>query len=173
MHTENNILSRFSSSSRLALALAFAVCLFSATHAEDQPAGMGPMGDMPPKAMPAGGMTGMDMKGKPHPLDMGQIKTQADAEALKPGDSISMACGKCKSVMVMTVTSDTEHVKMMTVGEKSVCDACGGAVEVVGTGKGEGKNQEVKHVCSKCGDDAMFVCASKAGSGAMKGMDMK
>jgi len=42
---------------------------------------------------------------------------------------------------------------------------------VTATGKGEGKNAEVKHVCSKCGDDAMFVCASEPGSGDMKDID--
>lgn len=43
-----------------------------------------------------------------------------------------------------------------------------GTVTVVGTGKGKGKNEEVNHVCSKCGDDAMFACATKPGSGAAK-----
>jgi len=34
--------------------------------------------------------------------------------------------------------------------------------------------QEVKHVCSKCGDDAMLCSATKPGSGGMKDMkDMK
>ena len=56
----------------------------------------------------------------------------------------------------------------MTVGEKSMCHGCDGTVEVVATGKGAGKDAEVKHVCSKCGDDAMFCSATKPGSGAMK-----
>lgn len=106
-----------------------------------------------------------------HLISMNQIKTQAEAEALKPGDSISMACNSCKNVTVMTVTAGTDHIKMMTVGEKHECPLCKGTVTVVGTGKGEGKNQEVKHICSNCGDNAMFVCASKPGSGAMKSMD--
>ena len=106
-----------------------------------------------------------------HPMMMNQIKTQAEAEALKPGDSISMTCNSCKYVMVMPVTTGQEHVKMMTLGEKHICPSCKGSVEVTATGKGEGKNAEVKHVCSKCGDDAMFVCASKPGSGNMKDME--
>ena len=104
---------------------------------------------------------------------MEHITTQAQAEALKPGDSMSMACSKCKHVMVQKVTSDKTHVKMMTVGEKVVCQACGGTVEVVATGTGEGKGAEVKHVCSKCGADAMFCAATKPGSGSMKDMQMK
>jgi len=106
-----------------------------------------------------------------HSVHMNHIKTQAEAEALKPGDSIAMVCSKCKNVMVHEVTTDDAHIKMITVGQKHTCPDCGGNVEIVGTGKGEGKNEEVKHVCSKCGDDAMFVCASKPGSGAMKDME--
>ena len=103
-------------------------------------------------------------------LHMDHIMTQAQAEALKPGDAMSMTCSKCKDVMVQKVTDDKAHVKMMTVGEKVKCMTCDGTVEVVATGKGTGKDAEVKHVCSKCGDDAMFCSATKPGSGAAKDM---
>lgn len=93
---------------------------------------------------------------------MTQIKTQAEAEALKPGDSIAMVCSMCKIVNVHPVGTDKSHVKMMTVGDTHTCSACSGKVTVKGTGKGEGKLQQVKHVCGKCGDDAMFVVATKA-----------
>ena len=73
--------------------------------------------------------------------------------------------------MVRTVATDKAHVKMMTVGEKDMCNVCGGTVTVVATGKGKGKDAEVKHVCSKCGDDAMFCSATKPGSGSMKDME--
>ena len=103
-------------------------------------------------------------------VHMQHIMTQAQAEALKPGDSMAMACGKCRYVMVQTVTTDKAHVKMMTVGEKDVCEVCGGTVTVVATGKGKGKDAEVKHVCSKCGENAMYCAATKPGSGSMKDM---
>ena len=141
MKTKQNILSKISLSSGLAVAVAFATWLPGAASAGEH-----------------------DM------MQMEHIMTQAQAEALKPGDSMSMTCIKCKSVMVQKVTTDNAHVKMMTVGEKVKC-SCGGTVEVVATGKGEGKNAEVKHVCSKCGDDAMFCSAIKPGSGGMKDMD--
>ena len=111
------------------------------------------------------------MKDAQHLLHLERIMTQAQAEALKPGDSMSMTCSKCKDVMVQKVTTDNAHVKMMTVGETSTCQGCGGTVKVVASGKGTGKDAEVKHVCSKCGDDAMFCAATKPGSGAMKGME--
>jgi len=148
MKTKNNVLSRISFNSALSLGSALALWLPGTVRA----------------AEPEGKMGGMHMN---------HIKTQAEAEALKPGDAMSMTCGKCKIVTVQAVTADNAHVKMMTVGEKSTCSSCGGTVEVVGTGKGEGKNQEVKHVCSKCGDDAMFCSTTKPGSDAMKGMKMK
>ncbi len=103
-----------------------------------------------------------------HALHLNHIQTQAEAEALKPGDSIAMACSMCKHVMVHPVTKDKSHVKMMTIGQKHKCAACGGTVTVEGTGKGRGKHEKVKHVCSKCGDDVMFACATKPGSGTAK-----
>ena len=99
-----------------------------------------------------------------HVAHLDHITTQAEAEALKPGDALAMACSMCKHVMVRHVTEDQSHVKLMTIGQEHKC-ICGGIVTVVGTGKGTGKNEEVNHVCSKCGDDAMFVCATKPGSG--------
>ena len=114
---------------------------------------------------------GCQSVGAQHQLHMQHITTQAQAEALKPGDSMSMTCSKCKDVMVQTVTADNAHVKMMAVGEKVMCHICGGTVEVAATGKGTGKDAEVKHVCSKCGDDAIFCSATKAGSDSMKDME--
>ncbi len=110
------------------------------------------------------------VKPAPEMCHMNQINTQAQAEALKTGDSLAMVCSKCKHVLGMKVTAgSTAHIKMMTAGEKCKChEGCDGSVEVVATGKGKGKDAEVKHVCSKCGDDSMFCAAVKPGSGAMK-----
>ncbi len=142
MKMKHNILNKISLSSGLAVALAFGLWLPGAARAADE------------------------MKGAHDMLHMEHIMTQTQAEALKPGDYMSMACSKCKVVIVQKVTADNAHVKMMTVGEKFKCPGCGGPVEVVATGKGEGKDAEVKHVCSKCGDDAMFCSAVKPGTGS-------
>jgi hypothetical protein len=177
MKMKNSLSRNLTFRSGLAIALALAAWSQNAAKAEPEKP-MGPMKgmrptDMPPKDMPPGDMPGMAMKGPQAPMNMSQIKTQADAEAMKPGDSMSMTCTKCKTVMVQRVGGDQAHVKMMTIGETSTCAKCGGSVEVVGTGKGEGKSEEVKHVCSKCGDDAMFCSATKPGSGVMPPMEMK
>lgn len=107
------------------------------------------------------------MKGAEHLLHS-NAKTKADAEALKPGDSIAMACTKCKSVMTHNVTTEKGHIKVMTIGEKHMCPGCKSTITVVGVGKGA--KDEVKHVCEACGDDSVFCCATKPGSGATKGM---
>jgi hypothetical protein len=102
---------------------------------------------------------------------LNEIKTRRQAEALKPGDAVAMVCAKCKSVMVHNVTTEKGHIKIMTVGEKHTCPGCNSTITVVGTGKG--KHDEVRHTCAKCGDDSVFCCATKPGSGPTKGMEKK
>ena len=99
------------------------------------------------------------------------IKTQAEAEALQPGDEIAMACAKCKTVATTRVTTEKGHIKLMTAGEKHLCAGCQSTIHIVGVGKGA--KGEVKHVCDKCGDDSAFCCATKPGTGATKGMEKK
>jgi hypothetical protein len=100
---------------------------------------------------------------------MRQITTPADAEALKPGDSITMVCTKCKSVMLHNVTTEKGHIQAVTVGSKHLCPGCDSTITVVGTGKG--KHDQVKHTCARCGDDSVFCCATKPGTGATRGME--
>ena len=100
------------------------------------------------------------------------IKTKAEADALKPGDTIAMVCAKCKSVMVHNVTTEKGHVKVMTIGEKHLCPGCSTYIKVVGAGK-LGAKDEVRHVCEKCGDESVFCCATGPGSGTTKGMEEK
>jgi hypothetical protein len=102
-------------------------------------------------------------------LMMKQIKTPAEADALKTGDSITMVCSKCKSVMLHNVSTEKGHIQVMTVGSKHMCPGCDSTITVVGTGKG--KHDEVKHTCEKCGNDSVFCCATKPGTGATIGME--
>lgn len=103
-------------------------------------------------------------------MNLKPITTRAEAEALKPGDVIAMACTKCKSIMVHNVTKERGQgaAKVMTVGEKHLCSGCNTYIETVGRGKGA--KDEIRHVCEKCGEDSVFCCASKPGEGATKGM---
>lgn len=101
-----------------------------------------------------------------HVTHLRHVKTRAEVEVLKPGDMVAMVCSMCMYVELHHVTPAKSHVKLMTAGEKHTCAVCRGDVKVVGTGKGTGNKEEVKHVCSKCGDEAMFVCATATGGGA-------
>lgn len=110
-----------------------------------------------------------ELKGYERSLQMRGITTRAQAEALKPGDSIAMVCTKCKSVAVQTVTIEKGHIKHVIPGEKHLCPGCNSYIKVVGVGK-ESKN-ELRHVCDTCGDSSAFCCATKLGEAVTKGME--
>ena len=104
-------------------------------------------------------------------LLMKHVTNRAQIEDLKPGDAVAMACAKCKCVMVQTVTTEKGHIQVMTVGSKHQCPGCRGTITtVVSAG---GKEDEVKHVCEKCGSDSVFCCATQPGGGSIKGTDKK
>ncbi len=145
MKKRPDIIDRVSVSSGLVLILAFVVWWSVAAQASDKQHGSHP------------------------PVHMNQIKTRAEAQALRPGDSIAMVCNMCKNIAAYEVARDNTHVMLLTIGHTHTCADCKGIVKVVGTGKGEGENEEVEHVCTKCGGDAMFVCATKPGMGSRSG----
>lgn len=111
------------------------------------------------------------MKAGEHLMMLNHINTTAQAEELKPGDTIAMACSKCKSVMTHNVTTEKGHIRIMTIGEKHLCPGCNSTITVVGAGKG--KHDVVKHVCGKCGSGSAFCCATKLGGNLTEGMEKK
>lgn len=111
------------------------------------------------------------MKGGEHLMMLHNIKTIAEADDLKPGDSIAMVCTKCKSVLVQNVTTEKGHIKIMTVGEKHLCSGCNSLITVVRVGKNA--KGEVKHICEKCENDPAFCCATKPSAEPTKGMEEK
>ena len=144
MKIKNNILSRISFSSGLAVAFAFGVWTPGQVHAETE------------------------LKGYERTLQMRGINTRAQAEALKPDDTIAMACAKCKSVVIETVTTENGHFKYIMPGTKHLCPGCKSYITVIGNGKDATRG--VTHTCESCGDASVFCCATKPGSGATKGM---
>ena len=110
------------------------------------------------------------VKGGERQLNLLGIKTKAEADALKPGDAMAMACTKCQSIVVTYVEKDMKgHVTRMVPGEKHLCPGCSSTIETVGVGKA-GK-LEIKHVCKACGADSVFCCATKPGGGPTQGME--
>lgn len=110
------------------------------------------------------------MKGGEHLLMLNKaITTPEQAEALKPGDTIAMACPKCKTIIVERVTTEKGHLTRTTPGEVHLCSGCKSIIVVAGTGKAA--HNELKHVCNKCGSDSVFCCATSSEEPATKGMD--
>lgn len=99
------------------------------------------------------------------------IKTTAEAQTLKPGDMIAMACVKCKSMTVTFVgpKSGKATEPFVKVGEKHLCPGCNTTMEVAGVQKGA--HTELKHLCATCGDDSAYCCATRHGPGKTPGME--
>ena len=150
MKTKSKIVGKFSLGSSI---LALALTTWLPAYGQDQTQPMKPM------------------KGGEHLMMLNHITATSQAEDLKPGDSIAMACAKCKSVVVETATTEKGHIKLMTPGEKHLCPGCGSTITVVGVGKGA--NATVKHVCEKCGGSSAFCCATTKTSPPTKGMEQK
>ncbi len=117
-------------------------------------------------------------KGAAKQMELIHIETVADVEALKTGDSIAMACAKCKTIWVSKVKQDAKGAEVLMAKGQPVkvigvhgCPGCKGEVTISPHKKGN--EPGLKHVCTACGDDSAFCCATRKGGGASKGMDKK
>jgi hypothetical protein len=113
------------------------------------------------------------MKGSEHLLMLGKIETKAQADALKPDDTIAMVCAKCKTVWITRVKQGTKGAQLLMEGGQPkellgahACAGCKSTLTVVGVQKGA--HTELKHSCNTCGDDSAFCCATKSGSAPTK-----
>lgn len=120
---------------------------------------------------PASVQAAAELKGYERSLQLRGINTIAQAEALKPDDTIAMVCTKCKTVLVEHVTLEKGHIKHVTPGEKHLCSGCNSSITVIGNGKDS--TRAVTHTCGSCGDTSAFCCATKPGAGSTKGMEKK
>lgn len=116
------------------------------------------------------------MKGGEHMLMLNKIETKAQADALKPDDTIAMVCAKCKTVYVTRVKQGMKGAEIMMAGGQTkeligthACAGCNSTITVTGHAKGD--ITELKHSCKACGDDSAFCCATKPGADATKGME--
>lgn len=93
------------------------------------------------------------------------LKTVGDVEGIQPGDTIVMACPKCRDV---TETRIERPPKGASSTETTVavhgCPGCGAKWETVGHGKA--KTEVVTHVCSHCGSKEAFCTMKKARASA-------
>jgi predicted RNA-binding Zn-ribbon protein involved in translation (DUF1610 family) len=97
-----------------------------------------------------------------------QVEKTSDLEALPADASVAMACAKCKSVVVMSkkdMATKPGHGQTDSIAVVDKCPGCGGKI----TRKESGKETQLQHVCSKCGADSAYCCAS-TGDGKTEGM---
>ena len=91
---------------------------------------------------------------------MKPIKTAEDAQAVKDGDMVAMACPKCKTITYSYVDRSAKgankEVKTIT---KDACPGCDTKIVTVGVGKAA-KN-EIQHTCKQCGSHDAFCCVLK------------
>ncbi len=115
-------------------------------------------------------------KGAAKQLELIHIESAADVDALKTGDSIAMACAKCKTIWVSKVKQDAKGAEVQLAKGKPVkligvhgCPGCKGEVTISPHMKG--KEPALKHACTACGDDSAFCCATRKASDSTKGME--
>jgi hypothetical protein len=90
------------------------------------------------------------------------IVSREQAEGLKPGTKIAMACRTCQTVQVREVDFNRGILEWFTPNLKHVCPGCGGHWSYVVYGKGSRHGNWV-HTCSKCGDKSMYCCSTEPG----------
>ena len=145
-------------SAGVAIALAMAVWLTTTATAAEEPM--------------------RSMKGGEHMLMLQGLNTTAEADALKPEDTIAMVCAKCKTVWTTRVKQGLKGAQLLMANGKTTeligthgCKGCKSIITV--TGKAKADITELKHSCGACGDDSAFCCATKSGADATKGMGKK
>ena len=110
-------------------------------------------------------------KGAEKLIQLKPVKTLQDAQALEPGDMVTMSCPKCKSTTVTYVTADRGQVKTSATGVVHLCSGC--ETKVVSKGHGRNKEDVLVHTCKACGSKDAFCCAMKKGQSPTPGMEHK
>ncbi len=109
------------------------------------------------------------MKGAEHLMMLNAITTPEQVEALKDGDTVAMACPKCKTIIVEKVTTEKGHIDITKPEEVHLCSGCQTSIVTVEAGKNA--TRTLKHVCKKCGSDSVFCCATSVEAKPTKGME--
>jgi hypothetical protein len=126
----------------LAAALAFALAFVPAVRAADGSA-------------KGGGAAQLKLLYSSKPIVTGE-----DAAKVKPGDTVAMACPKCKTIMVSKITQERGQ-RIAGKAAEHLCPGCGVKYETSGHGKA--KTEKVLHTCNKCGSTDAFCCVMKKG----------
>lgn len=91
---------------------------------------------------------------------MKPIKTAEDAQAVKDGDMVAMACPKCKAITFSYVDRSGRGAnKEVKTTSKDACPGC--ETKIVTTGVGKAAKNEIQHTCKQCGSHDAFCCVLK------------
>lgn len=93
------------------------------------------------------------------------VKTEAAVmKCCLPKEKVALACKDCKTVNEKGGEDKKGILGWFKKDSTHDCSGCGGKVTVKQVGAGKGPTlSEYKHVCSKCGPDSAFTCATHKG----------
>ena len=122
-------------------------------------------------------------------IELQHVRDTTEPLNLKKGDTVAMACAKCKTIWVRKLVSSSSSFpynwgypgaasqyyfppsKIDTWMRKHHCPGCKSTVTI--TGKWFDRKETVKHTCDACGDDSIFCCATRKGATPTQGMSGK
>ncbi len=93
------------------------------------------------------------------------VKTEAAVmKCCLPKEKVALACQDCKTVNEKPGEDKKGILGWFKADSTHDCSGCKGKVTVKQVGAGKGPTlSEYKHVCSKCGPDSAFTCATHKG----------
>ena len=94
-------------------------------------------------------------------LKLNRITTAEDLQAVEPGDTVVMACPKCKDTWATVVQTNFKGAKAKntTQVKQHQCPGCGS--KKITKGHGKAKTTEIVHVCTHCGNPDMTCSVMK------------
>jgi hypothetical protein len=110
-------------------------------------------------------------KGATKLMQLKSLKTVADIEAIQPGDSVAMACPKCKDIWI-TVVEKTAKGAGPGRERQLAQHQCPGCETIISAeGQGKAKTEVLTHVCKHCGSKDAFCSVVAKGSGPTAGVE--
>jgi len=100
-----------------------------------------------------------------------RIQTVEDLKTVKAGDTIVMACPKCKDTYTQVVEKTFKAVKPEELKTVTIHLCSGCETKVVTKGVGKQAKDELVHTCKACGSEDVSCCVMKKGGKATPGME--
>lgn len=109
-------------------------------------------------------------KGGERMMKLLRLNTTADVQKVEAGDTIVMACPKCKDTWVKVLQPMGKGGRRETANiQRHECPGC--HTKIVTEGVGKQAKSVVKHTCKQCGSEDVSCCVMKKGAGPTPGME--